>query len=220
MTSRERECSRRSSRSWRVPWPASPPQGGRKHPQQEYIQINTRNILFICGGAFDGLEKIVEARIGKRQIGFAGSGVASGDDDNILKHVEPEDLQRYGLIPELVGRLPVNVDLEDLDEEALVRILLEPKNALVKQYTKMFELEGIGLTFDKDAIRAIARKTLVRGTGARGLRSVIEGFMRDVMFDLPSRKDVREVVVTGDCVEADASPLLVLHPEEPRKMEA
>jgi ATP-dependent Clp protease ATP-binding subunit ClpX len=197
-----------------------PPQGGRKHPQQEYIQINTRNILFICGGAFDGLEKIVEARIGKRQIGFAGSGVASGDDDNILKHVEPEDLQRYGLIPELVGRLPVNVDLEDLDEEALVRILLEPKNALVKQYTKMFELEGIGLTFDKDAIRAIARKTLVRGTGARGLRSVIEGFMRDVMFDLPSRKDVREVVVTGDCVEADASPLLVLHPEEPRKMEA
>jgi ATP-dependent Clp protease ATP-binding subunit ClpX len=197
-----------------------PPQGGRKHPQQEYIQINTRNILFICGGAFDGLEKIVEARIGKRQIGFAGSGVAIVDDDNILKHVEPEDLQRYGLIPELVGRLPVNVDLEDLDEEALVRILLEPKNALVKQYTKMFELEGIGLTFDKDAIRAIARKTLVRGTGARGLRSVIEGFMRDVMFDLPSRKDVREVVVTGDCVEADASPLLVLHPEEPRKMEA
>jgi ATP-dependent Clp protease ATP-binding subunit ClpX len=197
-----------------------PPQGGRKHPQQEYIQINTRNILFICGGAFDGLEKIVEARIGKRRIGFSGTGVTSSDQDNILAHLEPEDLQRYGLIPELVGRLPVNVHLDDLDEESLVRILLEPKNALVKQYAKMFELEGIGLTFDKDAIRAIARRTLDRGTGARGLRSVIEGFMRDVMFDLPSRKDVREVVVTGDCVEAGASPLLVLHPEEPRKMEA
>jgi ATP-dependent Clp protease ATP-binding subunit ClpX len=197
-----------------------PPQGGRKHPQQEYIQINTRNILFICGGAFDGLEKIVEARIGKRRIGVSGTGVTSSDQDNILAHLEPEDLQRYGLIPELVGRLPVNVHLDDLDEESLVRILLEPKNALVKQYAKMFELEGIGLTFDKDAIRAIARRTLDRGTGARGLRSVIEGFMRDVMFDLPSRKDVREVVVTGDCVEAGASPLLVLHPEEPRKMEA
>ncbi|MEJ2202524.1 MAG: ATP-dependent Clp protease ATP-binding subunit ClpX [Gemmatimonadota bacterium] len=197
-----------------------PPQGGRKHPQQEYIQINTRNILFICGGAFDGLEKIVEARIGKRRIGFDGGSATSKEHDNILAHLEPEDLQRYGLIPELVGRLPVNVHLDDLDEDALVRILLEPKNALVKQYSKMFELEGIGLTFDRDAIRAIAHKTLDRGTGARGLRSIIEGFMRDVMFDLPSRKDVREVVVTGDCVDAGAAPLLVLHPEEPRKMEA
>ncbi|MFQ5536197.1 MAG: ATP-dependent Clp protease ATP-binding subunit ClpX [Gemmatimonadota bacterium] len=195
-----------------------PPQGGRKHPQQEYIQIDTRNILFICGGAFDGLEKIIEGRIGRRRIGFGGD---SGEkrEGNVLQHVEPEDLQRYGLIPELVGRLPVTVHLNDLDEEALVRILQEPKNALIKQYKKMFELEGIGLTFDKDAIQAIARKTLDRGTGARGLRSVIEHLMRDVMFDLPSRKDVREVVVTPESVERDVPPLLVLHPEE-RKLEA
>jgi ATP-dependent Clp protease ATP-binding subunit ClpX len=197
-----------------------PPQGGRKHPQQEYIQINTRNILFICGGAFDGLEKIVESRIGKGRIGFGGGESSEKTDENILQFLEPEDLQRYGLIPELVGRLPVNVHLDDLDEEALVRILQEPKNALVKQYKKMFELEGIGLTFDRDAIQAIAKKTLDRGTGARGLRSVIEGFMRDVMFELPSRKDVREVVVTQESVETGVEPLLVLHPEEPRKMEA
>ncbi len=193
-----------------------PPQGGRKHPQQEYIQIDTKNILFICGGAFDGLEKIVEARVGKRRIGFAGEPVT---EDDILQNLEPEDLQRYGLIPELVGRLPVSVHLDDLDEEALVRILQEPKNALVKQYTKMFELEGIGLTFDKDAIRAIAAKTLDRGTGARGLRSIIEDIMRDVMFELPSRTDVREVVITPESVERGVAPLLVLHPEE-RKLEA
>ena len=194
-----------------------PPQGGRKHPQQEYIQIDTKNILFICGGAFDGLEKIIEARIGKRRIGFAGE---SGDHhEEMLKNLEPEDLQRYGLIPELVGRMPVTVHLDDLDEVALVRILQEPKNALVKQYTKMFELEGIGLTFDKEAINAIAAKTLDRGTGARGLRSILEDIMRDVMFELPSRSDVREVVITPECVERGVAPLLVLHPEE-RKLEA
>jgi ATP-dependent Clp protease ATP-binding subunit ClpX len=196
-----------------------PPQGGRKHPQQEYIQINTRNILFICGGAFDGLEKIVEARVGKRRIGFSGTAESGDDSVNVLQHVEPEDLQRYGLIPELVGRLPVTVHLDELDEEALARILEEPKNALVKQFKKMFELEGIGLTFDRDAIGAIAKKTLQRGTGARGLRSIIEGLMRDVMFELPSRKDVREVVVTQECVENGVAPLLVLRPEE-RKLEA
>jgi ATP-dependent Clp protease ATP-binding subunit ClpX len=193
-----------------------PPQGGRKHPQQEYIQIDTRNILFICGGAFDGLEKIVETRIGKRQIGFVGEGDRD-DRDELLRHVEPEDLQRFGLIPELVGRLPVSVGLDELDEDALCRILVEPKNALVKQYTKMFELEGIGLTFDKDAIRAVAAKTLERGTGARGLRSVLEDIMRDVMFDLPSRSDVREVVITPEAVEQSVPPLLVLHPEAQRK---
>jgi ATP-dependent Clp protease ATP-binding subunit ClpX len=193
-----------------------PPQGGRKHPQQEYIQIDTRNILFICGGAFDGLEKIVESRVGKRAIGF--SGTAERDDrDALMRHVEPEDLQRFGLIPELVGRLPVTVALDELDEDALCRILVEPKNALVKQYTKMFELEGIGLTFDRDAIEAIAAKTLERGTGARGLRSVIEGLIRDVMFDIPSRSDVREVVVTPECVDHGVPPLLVLHPEAERK---
>jgi len=195
-----------------------PPQGGRKHPQQEYIQVNTRNILFICGGAFDGLEKIIESRLGKRRIGF---GETPGDqqDRSLLGAVEPEDLQRYGLIPELVGRLPVSVHLDDLDEEALVRILQEPKNALVKQYQKMFELEGIGLTFDPAAIRAIAKKTLDRGTGARGLRSIIEAVMRNVMFELPSRTDVREVVVTPESIEQEVPPLLVLDPEQ-RKKEA
>ncbi len=192
-----------------------PPQGGRKHPQQEYIQIDTRNILFICGGAFDGLAKIIEQRLGKRQIGFGTDETerAQIDEADMFEHVEPEDLQRYGLIPELVGRLPVAVHLSDLDEEALVRILTEPKNALVKQYSKMFELENVGLTFDKEALRAIAQQTLDRGTGARGLRSVIEGLMRDVMFEVPSRTDVREVVVTADCVHNDVPPLLVLLPD-------
>ena len=193
-----------------------PPQGGRKHPQQEYIQINTRNILFICGGAFDGLEKIVEGRIGKRRIGFAGEDVER-KEGNTMQWVEPEDLQRYGLIPELVGRLPVTVHLDDLDEEALALILEQPKNALVKQYKKMFELEGIGLTFDREAIKAIAKKTMGRKTGARGLRSIIEGIMRDVMFEIPSRTDVREVVVTSACVDQEVPPLLVLHPEEQKK---
>ena len=196
-----------------------PPQGGQKHPQQEYIQVNTQNILFISGGAFDGREKIVEARLGKRRIGFAGEDLEK-KGDNIMRWVEPEDLQRYGLIPELVGRLPVSVHLEELDEQALERILEEPKNALVKQYQKMFELEGIGLTFDRKAIKAISRKALEHGTGARGLRSIIEGMMRDVMFEIPSRSDVREVVITLECVEQEeVPPLLVLHPEQ-RKLEA
>jgi ATP-dependent Clp protease ATP-binding subunit ClpX len=203
-----------------------PPQGGRKHPQQEYIQVNTRNILFICGGAFDGLEKIVEGRIGRRRIGF-GEDVpeetvfpgAAPKREDLLGQVEPEDLQRFGLIPELVGRLPVSVSLDELDEDALVRILQEPKNALVKQYQKMFELEDIGLTFDADAIRAIARKAIERKTGARGLRAVVEGIMRDVMFDLPSRDDVREVVITPESVDNGVPPLLVLH-NEARKKEA
>jgi ATP-dependent Clp protease ATP-binding subunit ClpX len=203
-----------------------PPQGGRKHPQQEYIQVNTRNILFICGGAFDGLEKIVEGRIGARRIGFGEEipeetvfpGAAPKRED-MLGQVEPEDLQRFGLIPELVGRLPVAVSLDELDEGALVRILQEPKNALVKQYQKMFELEDIGLTFDPDAIRAIARRAIGRKTGARGLRAVVEGIMRDVMFDLPSRDDVREVVITPEAVDNGVPPLLVLH-NEARKKEA
>ena len=165
-----------------------PPQGGRKHPQQEYIQVDTRNILFICGGAFDGLEKIVEARLGKRQIGFTGEELEKTDDDDIMRWVEPEDLQRYGLIPELVGRLPVGVHLEELDAEALERILEEPKNALVKQYQKMFELEGVGLTFDRKAIKAISRKALERGTGARGLRSIIEGIIC-LLYTSPSPRD-------------------------------
>ncbi len=193
-----------------------PPQGGRKHPQQEYIQLDTRNILFICGGAFDGLEQIIESRLGRRRIGF-GEKTSEEERDELLPYVEPEDLQRFGLIPELVGRLPVAVHLTDLDEDSLVRILEEPKNALVKQYRKMFELEGIGLTIDQEALRTIAKKTLDRGTGARGLRSVLEDVMRDVMFEVPSRTDVREVVVTADCIDQSVPPLLVLHPETQKK---
>ena len=193
-----------------------PPQGGRKHPQQEYIQVDTRNILFICGGAFDGLEKIVESRVGKRQIGFTGKDVET-DREDMLQLVEPEDLQRYGLIPELVGRLPVTVSLDELDEDALVRILQEPKNALIKQYGKMLELESIGLTFESGAVKAIAEKTLKRGTGARGLKAVIEGIMRDILFEIPSRSDVREVVITKESVEEGVPPLLVLRPEAEKK---
>jgi ATP-dependent Clp protease ATP-binding subunit ClpX len=198
-----------------------PPQGGRKHPQQEYIQIDTSNILFICGGAFDGLEDIIESRLGRRQIGFGRSdddGRGAYDDaSNPLTHVEPEDLLRYGLIPELVGRLPVICALHDLDEEALVEILERPRNALVKQYSKMLELEDVGLTFDPDALEVIARRTIDKGTGARGLRAVMEDVMLDVMYDLPSRQDVREVVVTRECVEEDADPLLILEPDAQRK---
>ncbi len=205
-----------------------PPQGGRKHPQQEYIQIDTTSILFICGGAFEGLDKIVEHRLGRRQIGFGErtgesadeiSPVASGEgaDGDLMVWLEPEDLQRFGLIPELVGRLPVTVQLDALDEGSLLRILQEPRNALVKQYQKMFELEGVGLTFDPGALREIAGQTLERGTGARGLRAVMERVMRDVMFELPSRGDVREVVVTPESVGGRVPPLLVLRPEAQRK---
>jgi ATP-dependent Clp protease ATP-binding subunit ClpX len=197
-----------------------PPQGGRKHPQQEYIQINTRNILFVCGGAFDGLERIIDQRTGNRRIGFNSGAVPREDRDSPFADVEPEDLLRFGLIPELVGRLPVLVTLESLDEIALVRILQEPRNALLKQYDKMFELEGIRLTFDADGVRAIAHRALERGTGARGLRAVLEGIMRDVMFDVPSREDVREVVVTAESVSDGMPPLLVLHPELKKKKEA
>jgi len=200
-----------------------PPQGGRKHPQQEYIQINTRHILFICGGAFDGLEKIIEARTGKRQIGFGGTGTVrdeEGEKANPFRDVEPEDLLRFGLIPELVGRLPVMVTLDNLDENALVKILTEPKNALVKQYHKIFQMDGVGVTFDPGAVRAIARLALERGTGARGLRAVIENLMRDVMFDIPSRDDVREVVITPECVTDGVPPLLILAAEPKRKKEA
>jgi len=195
-----------------------PPQGGRKHPQQEYIQIDTRNILFICGGAFDGLEDIIEGRLGKRQIGFGDE--EAGDKDpsaSPLDHVEPEDLLRFGLIPELVGRLPVTVTLHDLDEQAMLEILQRPKNALVKQYQKMFELEGVGLTFDPKALSAVASKTIDRGTGARGLRAVLEEVMLEIMFTLPSRDDIREVVITRETIEEGTEPLLILEPETQRR---
>ena len=190
-----------------------PPQGGRKHPQQEYIQIDTRNILFICGGAFDGLEKIIEARTGRRQIGFSKEEVEAGKADELERNpyqdVEPDDMLRYGLIPELVGRLPVTVALDSLDEDALVQILLEPKNALSKQYKKLFELENVGLTFEPDALLAVAQRAVKRGTGARGLRSILEDVMTDIMFDLPERDDVREVVITKESITEGRPPLIV-----------
>ena len=198
-----------------------PPQGGRKHPQQEYIQINTKDILFICGGAFDGLEKIIEARTGRRQIGFTKQEVASGQARTLLRNpfaeVEPDDLLRYGLIPELVGRLPVSVALEALDEVALVRILKEPKNALTKQYAKLFELEDVKLTFEETALKAISQKALKRGTGARGLRAIVEELLTDVMFELPSREDVVEVKVTESCVVNGTPPLLEIAPKRQKK---
>ena len=195
-----------------------PPQGGRKHPQQEYIQIDTRNILFICGGAFDGLEEIIEGRLGKRQIGFGDEDAGEKDPNSSpLDQVEPEDLLRFGLIPELVGRLPVTVTLHDLDEDAMLEILQRPKNALVKQYQKMFELEGVGLTFDPKALSAVANMTIERGTGARGLRAVLEEVILEIMFNLPSRDDVREVVITLETIEEGAEPLLILEPETQRR---
>jgi ATP-dependent Clp protease ATP-binding subunit ClpX len=198
-----------------------PPQGGRKHPQQEYIQINTKDILFICGGAFDGLEKIIEARLGRRQIGFnpadeTKKGGAKGAT-NVFGDVEPDDLLRYGLIPELVGRLPVTVPLESLDEDALVRILKEPKNALTKQYSKLFELEDVRITFEETALKAIAKKAIERGTGARGLRAILEEMLLDTMFDLPGRDDVIEVRITESTVMNKTPPLLELSGKRQKK---
>ncbi|MGE5589905.1 MAG: ATP-dependent Clp protease ATP-binding subunit ClpX [Bacillota bacterium] len=188
-----------------------PPQGGRKHPHQEFIQIDTTNILFIVGGAFDGLEKIIGNRIGKKQLGF-GADVKSKDKleiGQILARVLPEDLLKFGLIPEFVGRLPVIATLEALDDEALVRILTEPKNALVKQYQKFFNLDGIELEFKDDAVRAIAKEALQRNTGARGLRAIIEDIMLNVMYEIPSRQDISKCVVTKEVVLNRDEPLLV-----------
>jgi ATP-dependent Clp protease ATP-binding subunit ClpX len=196
-----------------------PPQGGRKHPQQEYIQINTKDILFICGGAFDGLEKIIEARLGRRQIGFNPQEAKgkNGGVKNLFSDVEPDDLLRFGLIPELVGRLPVAVPLEALDEEALVKILKEPKNALTKQYIKLFELEDVKISFEESSLRAVAKKAIERGTGARGLRAILENILLDTMFDLPARDDVVEVKVTEACITNGAPPLLELAPRRQKK---
>jgi ATP-dependent Clp protease ATP-binding subunit ClpX len=198
-----------------------PPQGGRKHPQQEYIQINTKDILFICGGAFDGLEKIIEQRTGRKQIGFTQEELQSGKVKKLVQNpfveVEPDDLLRYGLIPELVGRLPVCVPLEALDENALVRILKEPKNALTKQYTKLFDLEEVKITFEESALRAVATKALKRGTGARGLRAILEEILMDVMFELPSREDVVEVKITEQCVTHGTPPMLEISTKRQKK---
>ena len=188
-----------------------PPQGGRKHPQQEFLQVDTTNILFVCGGAFTGLEKIISARSRSSSIGFGAKVIAPEDrgTGEILRAVAPEDLLKYGLIPEFVGRLPVLATLEDLDELTLKRILTEPRNALVKQYQRLFEMESIDLTLADEALGAIARKAIDRKTGARGLRSIMEGILLDTMFDLPSLEGVEEVVISREVVEGTARPLYI-----------
>jgi ATP-dependent Clp protease ATP-binding subunit ClpX len=188
-----------------------PPQGGRKHPQQEFLQVDTANILFIVGGAFAGLEKVISARGAGASIGF-GAKVKDVDErrtGDILKGVEPDDLMRFGLIPEFIGRLPVLATLEDLDEEALVMILTEPKNALVKQYKRLFEMENVELSFTDDALNAVAKKAITRKTGARGLRSILEGILLETMFELPTFEGVEEVVVNAEVIEGNAQPLLI-----------
>jgi ATP-dependent Clp protease ATP-binding subunit ClpX len=189
-----------------------PPQGGRKHPQQKYLEVNTRNILFVCGGAFQGLEKIVERRVGKNVLGFAREEeFSSGEErDEYLGLVESQDLMQFGLIPELIGRLPVVTHMHELDRDAMVRILHEPRNALTKQYQKLMEMEDVELVFQSGALEAIADLAVQRKTGARGLRSILEGIMRDTMFEIPSQDDVRQVIITRHTVESHSDPEVVL----------
>ncbi|MDI7860977.1 ATP-dependent Clp protease ATP-binding subunit ClpX [Rhizobiaceae bacterium n13] len=188
-----------------------PPQGGRKHPQQEFLQVDTTNILFICGGAFAGLDKIISARGEKTSIGFAATVKAPDDRrvGEVLRELEPEDLVKFGLIPEFIGRLPVLATLEDLDEDALIQILSEPKNALVKQYQRLFEMEDVELTFHEDALREIAKRAIIRKTGARGLRSIMEKILLDTMFELPTLEGVQEVVISDEVVRGSARPLYI-----------
>jgi len=194
-----------------------PPQGGRKHPHQEFIQIDTTNVLFICGGAFAGLEKIIEGRVGQRGIGFGADvrKMEEKDVGTILTQVMPEDLLKFGLIPEFVGRLPVVTSVHQLDRSALVEILTEPKNALVKQYAKSFEFDGVELEFEQDALEEVSELAMKRGTGARGLRAIMEEVLLPVMYELPSREDVQKCVVTKDVVQKMAAPTLVPRAEEP-----
>jgi len=194
-----------------------PPQGGRKHPQQEFLQVDTANILFIVGGAFAGLEKIIKSRSEKGGIGFSAEVKAKDEEVNvgeILYDVEPEDLIKFGLIPEFVGRLPVVATLEELDEDALVSILTEPKNALTKQYAKLFDMEGAEIEFREEALRAIARKAMARKTGARGLRTILEHVLLDTMYDLPSLDNVHKVVVDERAIDGESEPYLVYDSEQ------
>jgi ATP-dependent Clp protease ATP-binding subunit ClpX len=193
-----------------------PPQGGRKHPHQEFIQIDTTNVLFICGGAFAGLEKLIESRIGRKGVGF-GADVRKMEEKDlgtILEHVLPEDLLKYGLIPEFVGRLPVLTHVHNLDTQALVEILTEPKNALIRQYKKFFEFDGVELEFTDDALVAVAEQSMLRGTGARGLRAILEEVLLNVMYDLPSREDVGKCVINREVVLEKVNPTLVPRAEE------
>lgn len=198
-----------------------PPQGGRKHPHQEFIQLDTTNILFICGGAFEGIDKIIHNRVGKKVMGF-GAEVKTKQEiktGETLSQILPIDLIKYGLIPEFVGRLPVVVTLDALNEEALVRILTEPKNALVKQYQKFFELDSVALEFKPDALQEIASEAIKRNTGARGLRAIVENLMKDVMYEIPSRGDINKCIVTKECVKNNEEPLLVTTSERKKKKE-
>jgi ATP-dependent Clp protease ATP-binding subunit ClpX len=193
-----------------------PPKGGRKHPHQEYVKVDTTNILFICGGAFIGLEKIIEQRVRKKSIGFGAEHFSRLDKskDELLSQVHPEDLIKFGMIPEFIGRLPVNAVLTELDEDALVRVLSEPKNALLKQYQKFFEMEDVKLTITEEAQREVARESLRRETGARGLRAVLEDIMLDLMYELPGRTDVRECIITPDVVRGSGKPQIILDEAE------
>ncbi len=197
-----------------------PPQGGRKHPHQELIQIDTTNILFICGGAFDGLEKIIETRLDRKSIGF-GAEVSGKKNiygkDSLLKEAAPQDLVKFGLIPEFIGRMPINVALEGLDEEALIRILKEPKNALVKQYQRLFDLDDVKLSFEEDAVETIAKMAMERKTGARGLRSIMEKAMMDVMYEIPSDETIEECIITKSAVEGKSGPLVIHRGERLRE---
>ncbi|MBR0376560.1 MAG: AAA family ATPase, partial [Firmicutes bacterium] len=197
-------------------------QGGRKHPHQEFIQIDTTNILFICGGAFNSIESIIAHRLGKSTMGFGADIMAKVDEKSpeMLKHVLPEDLLKFGLIPEFVGRLPIIVTLDPLDEEALVRILTEPKNALIKQYQALFAMDGTELEFKDDAVRAIAKEALERKTGARGLRAILETLLLNTMFETPARDDVYKCVVTREVVEKKEQPLLLTQKPEAKKASA
>jgi len=188
-----------------------PPKGGRKHPQQEYIKIDTKNILFLCGGAFIGLEEIIEQRIGKKSIGF-GADVKSRKqkrEAGLLTHLQSEDLVKFGMIPEFVGRMPIYSTLSELDEPALVRILKEPRNALIKQYKKLFAMEGVDLSFTEDSLVAVAREAMLRKTGARGLRSILENVMLDLMYEIPDQKGVREVIINEDAILRGETPILI-----------
>ncbi|MCX7919617.1 MAG: ATP-dependent Clp protease ATP-binding subunit ClpX [bacterium] len=191
-----------------------PPQGGRKHPQQEYIRMNTADILFICGGAFVGLDKIIEARLNTSRIGFVAPVKPKQEKKmgELLSAVQPEDLLKFGLIPEFIGRLPVVTVVHELNEDDLVKVLTYPKNSLIKQYTKIFELENVKLTFTEDALHATAKEAIKRGSGARGLRAILEEVMLDIMFELPSREDIKECIITEEVVRKKKSPILVFHP--------
>ena len=198
-----------------------PPQGGRKHPHQELISIDTSNILFICGGAFDGLDKIVEARLDRKAIGFNTevSQKTTKELSDLLQEVTPQDLVKFGLIPEFVGRVPICVSLRGLDREALVRILKEPKNALIKQYQKLFDMDGVGLTFEEEAVNSIADKAFERKTGARGLRSIMEGILMDIMYEIPSDESIEQCVITKGTVEEGSAPVTYRRNEHRRNMD-